>query len=64
MIKEVAEEYGIDIYGDIAHNNRRSFNLLDDLYIEAAISLRKNASASTKARGFPLRRDEVLLIGS
>ena len=37
-----------------------SFNLLDDLNIEPAISIRKNAS--TKARGCPLRRDEVLLI--
>lgn len=61
MIKEVAEEYDIDkIYGDRAHDNRRSFNLLDDLNIEPAISIRKNAS--TKARGSPLRRDEVLLI--
>lgn len=61
MIKEVAEEYDIDkVYGDRAHDNRRSFNLLDDLNIEPAISIRKNAS--TKARGCPLRRDEVLLI--
>ena len=32
------------------------------MHIEAAISLRKNASTSTKARGFPLLRDEVQLI--
>lgn len=61
MIKEVADEYDIDkVYGDRAHDNRKSFNLLDGLNIEPAISIRKNAS--TKARGCPLRRDEVLLI--
>jgi hypothetical protein len=61
MIKEVAEEYDIDkVYGDRAHDNRGSFNLLDDLNIEPAISVRKNAS--TKSRGCPLRRDEILLI--
>jgi hypothetical protein len=37
-----------------------SFNLLDDLNIEPAINIRKNASIRTK--GCPLRRDEVLLI--
>ena len=57
----MTEEYDIDkVYGDRAHDNRRSFNLLDDLTIEPAISVRKNAS--TKARGCPLRRDEILLI--
>ena len=40
MIKEVSEEYDIDkVYGDKAHDNRRSFNLLDDLNIEPAISI-------------------------
>jgi IS5 family transposase len=61
MIKEVAEEYDIDkVYEDRSHDNRRSFNLLDDLKLEPAISIRKNAS--TIARGCPLRRDEVLHI--
>lgn len=61
MVKEVSEEYNIDkVYGDKAHDNRKSFNLLDDLNIEPVISIRKNASAKT--RGCPLRRDEVLLI--
>jgi hypothetical protein len=61
MIREVTKECGIDkVYGDKAHDNRKSFNLLDDLNIEPVISIRKNAS--TKARGCPLRRDEVLLI--
>ena len=43
-----------------AHDNRRSSNLLDNLNIEPAIQIRKNASIKTK--GCPLRRDEVLLI--
>jgi hypothetical protein len=61
MIREVSEEYTIDkTYADKAHDNRRSFNLLDNLNIEPAIQIRKNAS--TKAKGCPLRRDEVLLI--
>ena len=61
MIREVSEVYSIDkAYADKAHDNRRSFNLLDNLNIEPAIQIRKNAS--TKAKGCPLRRDEVLLI--
>lgn len=61
MIKEVCKEYDVDkVYGDKAHDNRKSFNLLDDLNIEPAISIRKNASAEVS--GCPLRRDEVLLI--
>jgi hypothetical protein len=61
MIKELSEEYVIDkVYADKAHDNKRSFNLLDDLNIEPAINIRKNASI--KAKECPLRRDEVLLI--
>lgn len=63
MIREIdkKENYTIDkVYGDKAHDNRRSFNLLDDMNIEPVISLRKNAS--TKTRACPLRRDEILLI--
>jgi hypothetical protein len=61
MIREVSEEYDIDkVYADKAHDNRRSFNLLDNLKIEPAIKIRKNASIKTK--GCPLRREEVLLI--
>ena len=56
MIREVSEEYDVDkVYGDKAHDNRKSFNLLDDLNIEPVISVRKNAS--TETRGCPLRRD-------
>jgi hypothetical protein len=61
MIREVTKEYNIDkVYADKAHDNRRTFNLLDNLNIESAIQIRKNASIKTK--GCPLRRDEVLLI--
>jgi hypothetical protein len=63
MIREIDknENYTIDkVYGDKAHDNRRSFNLLDDMNIEPVISLRKNAS--TKTRACLLRRDESLLI--
>ena len=45
MIKEVSEQYDIDkVYADKAHDNRRSFNLLDNLNIEPAINIRKIAS--------------------
>ena len=61
LVKEAAQSYNIDmVYADKAHDNRRSFNLLDDLNIEPAINIRKNASI--KIKGCPLRRDEVLLI--
>ena len=61
IIREVSKGYDIDkVYADKAHDNRRSFNLLDNLNIEPAIQIRKNASIKTK--GCPLRRDEVLLI--
>jgi hypothetical protein len=61
MIKEASEQYEIDkVYADKAHDNLRSFNLLDNLNIESAIQIRKNASV--KPKGCPLRRDEALLI--
>lgn len=61
MIREAYEEYDIDkVYADKAHDNLRSFNLLDDLDIEPAIQIRKNASIKTK--GCPLRKEEVLII--
>jgi hypothetical protein len=61
MIREVSEGYDIDkVYADKAHDNPRSFNLLDNLNIEPVIQIRKNASIKTK--GCPLRREEVLLI--
>ncbi|MGB8938059.1 MAG: transposase, partial [Candidatus Nitrosopolaris sp.] len=61
IIREVSKGYDIDkVYADKAHDNRRSFNLLDNLNIEPAIQIRKNAFIKTKR--CPLRRDEVLLI--
>ena len=61
MIREAYGEYDIDkVYADKAHDNQRTFNLLDDLNIKPAIQIRKNASVKTK--GCPLRRDEVLII--
>jgi len=60
MVKEVAGKRKIArAYGDSAYDNRRDFNLLDELEIEPAIKVRRNAS--TLARGSPLRRQEVLL---
>jgi hypothetical protein len=61
MITEVSEQYDIDqVYADKAHDNKRSFQLLDGFNIESAINIRKNASVKTKQ--CPLRREEVLLI--
>jgi hypothetical protein len=62
LVKEsVAKKYDIDkVYGDKAYDNRKNFNTLDGINAEPAISIRKNAS--TRSKGCPLRRDEVLLI--
>jgi DDE family transposase len=61
LIKESAKRHGIvdKVYGDKAYDNRKNFNILDDINAEPAISIRKNAS--TRSRGCPLRRDEVFL---
>jgi hypothetical protein len=62
MIREVSERLILTRYMQIdkAHDNKRSFQLLDGLNIEPAINIRKNASVKTKQ--CPLRREEVLLI--
>jgi hypothetical protein len=61
LVKESAKRNDIDkVYGDKAYDNRKNFNMLDDINAEPAISIRKNAS--TRSKGCPLRRDEVLLI--
>ena len=61
LVKEVAEKHEINkVYADKAYDNRNNFNILDDINIEPAIIIRKNAS--TKSNGCPLRRDEVFLI--
>ena len=46
MVKESAKKYDIDkIFGDKAYdNNRKNFNILDDINAESAISIRKNTS--------------------
>ena len=61
LVKEAAEKHEINkVYADKAYDNRNNFNILDDINIEPAITIRKNAS--TKSNGCPLRRDEVFLI--
>lgn len=61
LLKESAKTHDIDkVYGDKAYDNRKNFNILDDMNADPAISIRKNAS--TRANGCPLRREEVLLI--
>ena len=61
LVKEAASKYDIDkVYGNKAYDNRNNFNILDKINAEPAIKIRKNAS--TKSKGCPLRRDEVLLL--
>jgi len=47
------------VYADAAYDSRVNFKLLDNMGIESAIKVRKGSS--TKARGSPARRREVLL---
>jgi Transposase DDE domain len=62
LIKEAAEKYDIDkVHADKAYDNRKNFNILDDINVEPSIIIRKNASTKSK-EGCPLRRDEVFLI--
>jgi hypothetical protein len=61
LVKESAKRHDVDkVYGDKAYDNRKNFNILDDMNAEPAISIRKNAS--TRSKGCPLRRDEVFLV--
>lgn len=61
LVKEAAEKCEIDkVHGDKAYDDRKNFNLLDDINAEPAIRIRGNASTRTK--GCPLRRDEVIII--
>jgi hypothetical protein len=62
LVKESAKRHDIvdKVYGDKAYDNRKNFNILDDINAEPAISIRKNAF--TRSKRCPLRRDEVLLI--
>ena len=61
LVKESAKRHDVDkVYGDKAYDNRKNFNILDDMNAEPAITIRKNAS--TRSKGCPLRRDEVFLV--
>jgi hypothetical protein len=51
LVKEAAEKHEINkVYADKAYDNRNNFNILDDINIEPAIIIRKNAS-TTKSNG-------------
>ena len=61
LVREAAEKYDIDkVHADKAYDNRKNFNLLDDINAEPVIRIRKNASARSK--WCSLRRDEVFLV--
>jgi hypothetical protein len=61
LVKEASKRNKVKkIYGDGMYDARRNFNLLDELEIEPAIKIRKNAR--TLSRGSPLRREETLLV--
>jgi hypothetical protein len=47
------------VYGE-ANDDRRNFDIVDEINAEPAISIRKNASTISKR--CPLRKDEVVLI--
>ena len=60
LVKEVSKKTKIKkAYADTTYDSRKNFNVLDDMGIEPAIKVRKNAG--TLARGSPLRRQETLL---
>jgi hypothetical protein len=62
LIKEAAEKHEINkVHADKAYDNRKNFDLLDEINIEPSIIIRKNASTKSK-EGCQLRRDEVFLI--
>jgi hypothetical protein len=61
LVRESSKKYSTDkVYADKAHDNRRNFDLLERLDVEPVIAIRNNAS--TREKGCPLRREEVLLI--
>ncbi|MDG6997692.1 MAG: IS5 family transposase [Nitrososphaerota archaeon] len=61
LVKEASKKNKIaKVYGDSAYDARKNFNLLDELEIEPAIKIRKNAT--TKSLGCQLRRRESLLV--
>jgi len=61
LVKEASKKNKITkVFGDTAYDSRKNFNLLDELEIEPAIKIRKNAR--TLSRGSPLRREETVLM--
>jgi transposase len=61
LVKEASKKGKIaKVYGDSAYDARKNFNLLDELEIEPAIKIRKNAT--TKSLGCQLRNQESLLV--
>jgi hypothetical protein len=61
LVKEASKKNKIaKLYGDASYDSRRNFNLLDELNIEPAIKIRKNAT--TKSLGCYLRKQEALLV--
>jgi len=64
LVKGAAKKKGgskniAKVYADTAYDSKVNFNLLDNMGVEPAIKVRKGSS--TKARGSPARRREVLL---
>ncbi len=63
LVKGAAKKKGrkniAKVYADTAYDSRVNFNLLDNMGVEPAIKVRRGSS--TKARGSPARRREVLL---
>jgi hypothetical protein len=60
-VKEASKKNKIaKLFGDTSYDARRNFNLLDELNIEPAIKIRKNAT--TRSHGSPLRREETVLM--
>ncbi len=61
LVKEASKKKSkiAKVYGDTAYDARKNFNMLDELGIEPAIKIRKNAR--TLSRGSPLRREETVL---
>jgi hypothetical protein len=61
LVKEASKKNKIaKVYGESAYDSTKNFNLLDELEIEPAIKIRKNAT--TKSLGCQLRKQESLLV--
>ncbi len=49
LVKESAKRHDIDkVYRDKVYDNRKNYNILDDINAESTISIRKNASIRSK----------------